>query len=300
MMLRLWRRLKNLFAVRFASEVFRRYGRDNGSLLAAGLAFFVVIAFIPLLLVGLWLVGHVYADKPDRAVAVIQKLLTTEIIPGAAGVEVEHLMQRAGIADNQGHAGAALLHIIYKRGIAGAIGLVALLWAAMQVFINGSVAMNAAWEVKERRGWIKLRLLALGLLGIAGALLAVSLLLTAFATRTFGGPWGRLFPGEGWVRSVLFEAVAFLVATLMYTTVYQFLPAAKVPWRAAAAGGVLSAVAWEIAKKALAVYLLHPNRSLYGDLANLIILFLWILYSMMILLLGAEASAVYADMVLKE
>jgi len=42
------------------------------------------------------------------------------------------------------------------------------------------------------------------------------------------------------------------------------------------------------------VYLLKPNHSLYGDLGNLIVFILWVLYSMTILLLGAEVAANYA------
>ena len=68
-------------------------------------------------------------------------------------------------------------------------------------------------------------------------------------------------------------------------------------WKAAFAGAAFAAITWEIAKKALAVYLLKPNHGLYGDLGNLIVFILWILYSMTILLLGAEVSAGYAEVV---
>ncbi len=62
-------RLKRIFVIKFTFDVFERFGKDNGGLLAAGLAFFLVLAFVPLLLVGLWGLGLVYAHKPDEAVA---------------------------------------------------------------------------------------------------------------------------------------------------------------------------------------------------------------------------------------
>ena len=157
-------RLKRIYWINFAFEVFARFGQQNGGLLAAGLAFFLVLAIVPLLLVGLWGLGMVYYSHPDRAVAQIQHLLETQVLPGAAGKEVQHLMERANISDGHGNAGPTLLRILREHGVAGIVGLVGIVWASMQIFINGSAAMNAAWETKENRGWVKLRLIALGLL----------------------------------------------------------------------------------------------------------------------------------------
>ena len=76
--------------------VFARFGRDNGGLLAAGLAFFLVLAFVPLLLVGLWFLGHLYAGRPDEALHQIQTNILPQIVPGGgASEEVTHLMERA-------------------------------------------------------------------------------------------------------------------------------------------------------------------------------------------------------------
>ena len=86
-----------------------------------------------------------------------------------------------------------------------------------------------------------------------------------------------------------------MVSAVMYGIIYKFLPSASVSWKAALVGGAFAAIAWEVAKRGLAVYLLHPNKSLYGELGNLIIFILWVYYSMMILLLGAEASAAYGQ-----
>ncbi len=292
-------RLKRIFWIKFTLDVFARFGKDNGGLLAAGLAFFLVLAFVPLLLVGLWVLGHVYANKPGEAVQQIQTLISTQLLPGAASQEVNHLMARAGIiaaeSGAQSHApGPALLNILHKSGIAGVFGLLSLVWAAIQIFINGAVAMNAAWETTENRSWIKLRLVALGLLVGAGVLVVLSLAATGLSTRISASPYAHAVPFEGALFSLLLEIAAVIVSALMYAVIYKFLPAATVSWKAAFFGGAASAVAWEVVKKGLAVYLLHPNKSLYGELAGLIIFVLLVYYSMMILLLGVEVCAEYA------
>ncbi len=289
-------RVQRVFWVKFLVDVFARFGRDNGGLLAAGLAFFLILAFVPLMLVGLWFLGHLYANKPDEALHQIQANIIPQIVPnGGASKEVTRFMGQAGIASADGqHAGPALLKLLRGHGLAGILGILTAVWAAVQIFVNGSSAMNAAWETPEKRNWFLLRGIALGLLVGTGILLVLSLAATAVSTGISKSAWAHVLPFEGLAFSGLAELVAVAVSAVMYAAIYKFLPAASVPWKSAFAGAVFAAVTWEIAKKALAVYLLKPNTSLYGDLGNLIVFILWVLYSMTILLLGAEVSALYA------
>lgn len=290
-------RIQRIFIVKFLIDVFARFGKNNGGLLAAGLAFFMVLAFVPLLLVGLYFLGQVYADRPDEALRQIQTNILPQIVPGGgAGDEVKHLIAKAGIASADGqHAGPALLKLLHGHGLAGILAIATAVWAAIQIFVNGSTAMNAAWQVPEKRNWVILRLYALALLIGVGVLLVGSLIATGVSTHISAQPWAHVLPFEGMVSSLGLELVAVAVSAAMYTLIYKFLPAAQVSWKAALAGGLFASITWEIAKKGLAVYLLKPNHSLYGDLGNLIVFILWVLYSMTILLLGAEVSATYAD-----
>ena len=116
------------------------------------------------------------------------------------------------------------------------------------------------------------------------------------STAISSGPLAHAIPFEGAIASGLVELGAVVVSALMYAVIYKFLPspAAHVSWKAALIGGAAAAIAFEIAKKGLSAFLLNPKQSVYGDLGNLIAFVLWIYYSMMILLLGAEVSAVYA------
>lgn len=277
-------RLKRIRWIKFTFDVFERFGKDNGGLMAAGLTFFQVLAFVPMLLVGIAALGYYFhaIHSKGNAVEEIQKLLMTQVLPGAAGNEVKHLMERANI-------GETVAKVTATRGIAGIVGLLGLVWASLQIFVNGSVPMNMALDATETRSWIKLRLIALGLLIGTGMLLVLSIAATAF-----GMVLSRKIPGGAFLYTILSELGAVAFASLMFATTYKFLPSARVSWKAAVMGGIFAAIAWEIAKKGLAVYLLHPNTSLYGNLANLIIFILWVYYSMMIFLLGAEVTGVYA------
>jgi len=291
-------RLKRIFWIKFTFDVFERFGRDNGGIMAGGLAFFLVLAFIPLLLVGLWALGLVFAHRPDEALQKIVGLLSTQILPGAAGNEVQHLMWRAGIAADEKaqHAGPTLLHILQGHGVAGVVALLGVVWASMQIFINGSTAVNAAWQAQEKRNWFQLRGVALALLVGVGVLLVLSLVATAASTAISNSSYAKEVPFSGALIAGAIELLAVVVSAGMYAVTYKFLPSpsANVSWKSAVIGGVVAAVAFEVVKKGLSVYLLKPNKSLYGELGNLIAFVLWVYYSMMILLLGAEVSAVYA------
>lgn len=273
-------RLKRIFWIKFTLDVFQRFGKDNGGLLAAGLAFFLVLAFVPLLLVGIAALGF-FIHRPEDAVQKIQDLLTTQVLPGSAGKEVKYIIDKANVAQT-------VAHIMQTKGIVGLIGVLSLVWAAIQIFINGSVAMNAAWETTEKRSWIKLRLVALGLLVASGILIVLSLAATAYGTYLSHHYIGSF------LMTVLTIIGAVVVSSVMYTLILKFLPSARVSWKAAAIGGIVAAVAWEVAQKGLSVYLLRPNKSMYGEIADLFVFVLWVYYSMMILLLGAEVSAEYA------
>jgi len=291
-------RLKRIFWIKFTFEVFERFGKDNGGLLAAGLAFFLVLAFVPLLLVGLWALGLVFAHRPDEALQRIEGLLQSQMPSGGASTEVQHLMARAGIAADEKaqHAGPALLRILQGHGVAGLVGLLGIVWASIQIFINGSTAMNAAWQAQEKRNWFQLRGIALALLVGVGVLLVLSLVVTAFSSFISNSAFAHEVPFAGAIEAGALELFAIVVSAGMYAVTYKFLPSpsANVSWKSALIGGVVAAVAFEAVKKGLSLYLLKPNKSLYGELGNLIVFVLWIYYSMMILLLGAEVSAVYA------
>jgi membrane protein len=283
-----WRRMQHITFIRFVTSVFTRFGKDNGALLAAGLAFFLVIAFVPMLLTGIAVLGYYFhlTHNTHNAVDEIKTLLMTQILPGAAGREVQHLMLRADVAGK-------VQHITATRGISGLIGILGLIWASIQIYLNGAVAMNAAWEVSEKRNWFMLRLIAFGLFLVAGVFLVLSIASTAYGTWLSHSSVAHYVPGWAIMVEIGTELAAVAGAAVMYAVTYKYLPAAPVSWRSAFVGGITSAILWEIAKKGLAVYLLHPNVSLYGNLANLIIFILWVYYSMTIFLLGTEVSVVY-------
>ena len=104
------------------------------------------------------------------------------------------------------------MNIINGHGIAGIVGFLGVVWAAIQIFVNGSTAMNAAWETKEKRNWFVLRGVALGLLVGAGLLLVLSLGVTALSTAISASSFAHSIPFEGAISAGAVELGAVVVS----------------------------------------------------------------------------------------
>jgi membrane protein len=273
-------------------ELARRFGKDQCPVYAAALSFFSILSIVPLLVVALAALAFLF-PSPGQAMAQLQNLIA-QILPGDyAGSAAHRIMSDANIE-------RSVEQLIRTRGIAGLIGLLSLLWAAMQIFVNAAPAMNAAFEVEETRGWIRLRLVAFGLLLGAGALFLLSLLPSSSPdfVRNLHISWLDLPQHVPWPIEALFWLAALAINTTMFALIYRFLPNAPTRWRQAFAGGVVAGLLWELAKQGFSTYLAHFNsyNKVYGALGGLIVLLLWIYYTSMILLLGAEATSLTRDM----
>jgi membrane protein len=189
--------------------------------------------------------------------------------------------------------------LMKARGIAGIVGILSLVWAALQIFVNAATSMNAAWSAEETRSWWKLRLVALGLLVGAGALFLLSLLPSSGpdAVRRLNIPWLGLPEHVPWWVDLLFALLAVALNIVMFAVIYRFLPNAKLTWREAFVGGAFMGVLWELAKQGFSFYLSRFGNynKMYGSLGGLMILILWIFYTSMLLLLGAEVAKLYKD-----
>jgi membrane protein len=273
--------------VHFVVDVFQRFGNDNGGFYAAGLAFFMLLSFAPIVLTGVAVLGF-FIDVHTASVTVTH-LIESFLPEGGARQQATDMLSNKLHVDDQVRA------VIKHRGIAGLIGFLSLVWATLQIFVNAITPMNAMWEVKESRNFILVRVMALALTIITGCLLVFSIVLSSAPTAIaqFHLPIIRHIPIALSELTVFFELIALLLNAFMYVVIYKMLPNTNVTWYSACCGGAIASLLFEVAKKGLSTYLLHANTSIYGDLVNLILFALWIYYSMMILLLGAEFAAAF-------
>ena len=168
------------------------------------------------------------------------------------------------------------------------VGLVVLFFTALALMLTVDRSINAIWRVRRARPfWVSV-LSYVVLLSIGPVLIGVSVSITtyllALSTRVD-------VPEEA--HSVLLQAVPAAVSAVAFFLLYRLVPNRRVPWRHAAAGGVLAAVIFELAKEVFAFYVAHaPAYSVvYGTFVAVPFFLLWVYVSWLVVLFGAELAA---------
>jgi membrane protein len=178
------------------------------------------------------------------------------------------------------------------------LGAVLALWAAMGGIGAVMKAMNKAYDVEETRGFVPrtLRAALLTILGAVGILVAFvtivgGSLLTRQAVRTLG------VPDSAWTAASLlrFPLMVLLVAVAV-AILYRYGPNVAVSIRWTLAGGLAFAILWLVATVAFGFYVANfANYSnTYGALGGVVVLMLWFYLTALLLLVGAELTALLA------
>jgi membrane protein len=265
---------------RIAVEVFRKYAQDGGPLIAAAISFFALLSIIPLVLLGVWGLGQ-FLSSAQAFLHVIDYL--DEYLPESSDAMRLYLM-----------------HLVHSHRTIGWLGVAGLLWSGSQGFVILELAMNVALRVPRRRSFVESRILGIGMILLAGGMLAISLLITSAITaiRNYSLPVVGWRPGEiPALWSAVGAVVSVLLTILSFTGIYGVVPNTPIPWRTALIAGTTAGLCWEAAKRAVAYYLSHVPAatiygSIYGPIGGVIALVFWIYYSCVILVLGAELASV--------
>ena len=249
---------------------------DNVTLLAAGVAFYAILAIFPAIIA----VVTVYGMVADPAQVESQVSEFAKGLPaGADQLLTEQL-------DNVVNAGQQALSI----GLA--ISLLAVLWSAsggVQGLVKG---LNLVYDEQETRGFVKLR--GLSLLLTLGAIVVVVVALALIAV--FPGVIDNLGLGQAGelATSIVRWVVLALVVLVALAVVYRLAPDRANPrWRWVSWGAVVALVVWLLGSVGFSWYVDNFGKynQTYGALAAVIVLLLWLFLSSFAVLLGAELDA---------
>lgn len=180
------------------------------------------------------------------------------------------------------------------------LGAGALLFGATGALLQLQQALNRAWEVEAKGGGIKAflgkRVFSLGLLMAIAFFLLVSLAVSA-ALSAMGDRIAGFLP-EGMSSAVLFiinVVIALTVIGLLFAVMFKVLPDAEIAWRDVWVGAGVTALLFMVGKFLIGLYLGKSNPGeAYGAAGSLAVLLLWIYYSSIIVLLGAEFTQAWA------
>jgi membrane protein len=266
----------------FVRDVLREWQRDNPLAHGAALAYYALFSLTPLLVLVIIIAGLVLgrAAAQGEVVAQIQDLVG----PDTARA-VQDMVARA----SQPASGVVPTLVSLAAIVLGASGLVGQLRSSL----------NQIWGVPPTAGggiraMLRHRMVALGLICGMGLLLLLSALLSTVLAIAHDLV-ARHFPIFARVLPLANFVLSLAVSTALFAMIYEFLPDIDLPWREVWLGGAVTAVLFTIGKSLIAVYLGRAGAaSIYGAAGSLVLLLLWIYYSVQILLLGAEVTEVYA------
>jgi membrane protein len=253
---------------------------------AAALSYYTVFSLPPLLILILLLAGT---------------LLDPNDVRGGLESQIDALMGPAG----GDQVRTMLTHAERPGGglFPTLIGIGALLFGATGAFSQLQSALNRVWEVEPdpHQGGLKTflfkRLLSFGMILTVAFLLLVSLAVSA-ALAAFGSALESFLP-EG-VSAPLLQALnlvlSLAVITLLFAAIFKVLPDATVAWRDVWVGAAVTAVLFTVGKFLIGLYLGTSNPGeAYGAAGSLALLLLWIYYSSIIMLFGAEFTQAWAE-----
>jgi len=249
---------------------------QNLFLIAGGVTYAVLLALFPGLAALVSLYGLVFdTGQIERQVAALS---------GVLPAETQELLSQQLHSLVQASNGAL--------GFAAMTALLLALWSASRGMSGMITAINIAYEEKERRGFVKLNLMAVGLtLGLlAGGIVAISLvaILPAVVHLLAVGPAAK------WLLLLAQWPLLIVLVMLGLAVLYRFGPSRDKPqWRWVSPGAGAATLLWIAGSVGFTVYVANFNSydKTYGSLGGVVILLTWLYLSSLTVLLGAAINA---------
>jgi len=142
---------------------------------------------------------------------------------------------------------------------------------------------------------LQARAVSLGLVAALGFLLIASLAVSAGLTA-FGNYLDAILPVGKLILPLLNFTVSLVLLAILFAAIYKVLPDRRLQWRDVIVGAIVTAVLFTIGKSLIGWYLgSSAVASSYGAAGGLIVLLLWVYYSVQIFLLGAEFTKIFAN-----
>ena len=260
----------------FIINYYQRCNGDQITITAGYLSFVSLLSLVPLITVMLSVVSAfpVFTSVKDM----LQEFVFSNFLP-TSGEQVQNYIN--SFVDNASKMTA--------------VGILFLVGVALSLISAIDKSLNQIWSVKEKRKMvisfaIYWMVLTLGPVFIGASVGATSYLISIADSIT---------PG---FSTFLIKLLPFAISTTAFALLYMTVPNTDVGIKPAFFGGVVAAVLFELTKRVFALYITSfPSYEvIYGALATIPILFLWVYLSWIVVLLGAEATVTLEQFTWKE
>jgi membrane protein len=261
-------------------ETFDAWNEHEAPRLGAALAFYTILSLAPLVILAIAIAGFIFGHSTAQS----QLLGQVDSMIGRQGSEavkgmIEHAREPA------------------SGTVASIIGVITLLFGASGVFGELRAALNKMWDVKTQSeggvsSTIKQRFFSFGMVLAVGFLLLVSLVISA-ALAAFGKFFGGLLPMPEFLLSAINSVISLAGTSVLFALILKYVPETKIAWKVVWIGATVTALLFTSGKFLIGLYLGKAAvGSAYGAAGSLIVVIVWVYYSAMIFLFGAEFTHV--------
>tara|TARA_Y100000588_G_scaffold298196_1_gene319102 strand:+ start:1714 stop:2658 length:945 start_codon:yes stop_codon:yes gene_type:complete len=263
-----------ILSIQYFRYLLARMTHDRVNVNAGYLAYITLLSIVPMLTVLLSILSSfsVFADVG----IVIQNFIITNFVP-ASGDAVH----------------GALLEFVANTGKMTAVGGAFLFIAALMLISNIDKNLNYIWRVNEKRRAVLSFSMYWMVLTLGPILVGASIAATSYVTSL------SLLQNEvvSGAFNTLIRKLPLILSFFAFFGLYLLVPNKKIHFSHAAAGSLVAALLFELSKKGFAAYITQfPSyQVIYGALAAIPILFVWVYLCWLIVLVGAEVTAALGE-----
>ncbi|WP_299701997.1 YihY/virulence factor BrkB family protein [uncultured Pontibacter sp.] len=270
--------------IEILKDSYKNFQRNEPIVYSAAIAFFTIFS-LPAILIVLTLAGSMFFSEETVRAEIVTQM--EDLMSEEVGSQVNDLLENAT------QIPFGFWSIL--------IGLVVVIKSATIIFFIMQKALNAVWQIRVKHNvnylkFMRHRLVTLAIVAGLGFLLLISLVFDAVLVIYSDQLYDVLEEYLTSAIKLIKAAFSILVVLVFFTTIHKVLPDAKVNWRDALAGGIITSILFLIGKEVID-YILGNVKvvGFYAAAGSFVVVLLWVFYSSVILMLGAEVTKAYAN-----
>ena len=271
-------------------QTLKEFINDDCMRMAASLAYYTVFSLPPLLVIIISVVGLIFT--PGQIEGWIQEQI--QVFMGtSAATQIQDMIQRANERVNGGFSLGLIL------------SLLGILISATAAFGELQYALNTVWDIKPdpNQGaiwsYLMMRILSLGMILVIAFIMLVALIISFIISAVKDhigymlGPMG-LGTVSGELLWLIDTVVSLAIITQLFAAIFKVLPDAEIRWWDVQFGAFITALLFVAGKFLIGFYIGQSSLGeVYGAAAALAVLLIWVYYSSILLLMGAEFTQVW-------
>lgn len=302
-----WQRLLHFWVL-----VVRGFVRNRGPVRASALAYFSLLALVPMLAVVIGITSSFLKHQGEKPIEQFVARLVESVTPAATSMPWVGGVEQVGPPNPEAQAKAQLVEETRQRittqimtfvanirgGTLGVTGVVALLTMVLFMLARIEDAFNDIWGVSRGRPWHVRAVQYWFAISLGPLLLVAAAVLTSGpylgVVRELMGRLGVVGEAAVWLTLKL---LPYFILSGAFALLYLLMPHTRVSWSAALVGGVVAGVLWQLNQQFSVLYVSRVvnNISIYGSLGAIPVFMIGLYVSWGLLLFGAQVAYTYQN-----